>query len=103
MFFAFPFAAWSPQLLLFFHQSRYYAVMVFAAIAAFYLQERYWQTRRAMYLGALTLVATLAFFNHYSGGAATMLCVAAWHLALRARETSRRQWAAFLTGAQCCR
>ena len=95
VFFAFLFAAWSPQLLLFFRQSRYYAFMVFAAIAAFYLYERYWRTRRAMYLGALTLVATLAFFNHYSGGAATMLSVAAWHLALRARETARRQWVAF--------
>ena len=95
LFFAFLFAAWSPQLLLFFRQSRYYAFMVFAVIAAFYLYERYWRTRKAWCLAALTTVAALSFFNHYAGGAATMLSLASWHLMFRARETSRRQWLAF--------
>ena len=43
---------------------------------------------------ALTLVAALAFFNHYTGGAATMLALAAWHLLFRARATTPRQWLA---------
>ena len=67
--FCLPFAAWSPQLLLYFRQSRSYAFMAFGVIAAFFLYERWWRTGRDGYLAALTLVATLAFFNHYIGGA----------------------------------
>ena len=88
------FAAWSPQLLLFFRQSRYFAFLAFGLIAAFYLYERWWRSGKAGYLGALTLVAALAFFNHYVGGAATMLALAAWHLLFRARATAPRQWLA---------
>ena len=88
------FAAWSPQLLLYFRQSRYFAFLAFGLIAAFYLYERWWRSGRAGYLGALTLVAALAFFNHYVGGAATMLALAAWHLLFRARATAPRQWLA---------
>ncbi|MCY4373696.1 MAG: glycosyltransferase family 39 protein, partial [Spirochaetaceae bacterium] len=88
------FAAWSPQLLLYFRQSRYFAFMAFGMIAVFYLYERWWRSGRGADLAALTLVATLAFFNHYTGGAATMLALAAWHLLLRARATAPRQWLA---------
>lgn len=95
VFFALLFAALSPQLLLFFRQSRYFAFMVFGVVAAFALYERYWQTRHAGYLIALTAVAVLAFFNHYAGGAATVLAVAAWHLLFRARGTTTGQWLAF--------
>ena len=95
IFFIFLFAAWSPQLLLYFRQSRYYAFMAFALVAAFYLYERYRRTRQAAWLAALTLVATLSFFNHYTAGAATMLALAAWHLIFHARETTRREWFAF--------
>ena len=87
-------AAWSPQLLLYFRQSRYFAFMAFAVIAVFYLYERWWRSGRGIDLAALTLVAALAFFNHYTGGAATMLALAAWHLLLRARATTPRQWLA---------
>ena len=92
--FAFLLAAWSPQLLLYFRQSRYYAFMAFAVIAGFYLYERYWRTRKPAYLVALTLVAALSFFNHYAGGAATMLSLATWHVLFRARETTGREWLA---------
>ncbi len=88
------FAAWSPQLLLYFRQSRYYAFMALAVIAAFSLYEAWWRSGRVLALGGLTLVAALAFFNHYAGGAATMLALAAWHLLLRRRETTPRQWLA---------
>ena len=94
-FFIFLFAAWSAQLLLWFRQARYYSVTVLTMMAGLYLYERYWQTRRPIYLAALTLVATLAFFNHYAVGAATMLSLATMHLLFRARETSRREWMAF--------
>jgi len=93
--FIFLFSAWSAQLLLYFRQSRYYAFMVFGVIAAFYFYERYWQTRKVVNLVMLTLVATLAFFNHYIGGAATILSVAAWHLLFRARQTTGRQYLLF--------
>ena len=95
VFLAFLFAALSPQLLLFFRQSRYFAFMVFGVVAAFALYERYWQTRHTGYLVALTALAMLAFFNHYAGGAATVLSVATWHLLFRARETTTGQWLAF--------
>ena len=94
-FFIFLFAAWSAQLLLWFRQARYYSMTVLTMMAGLYLYERYWQTRRPIYLAALTLVATLAFFNHYAVGAATMLSLATMHLLFRARETSRREWMAF--------
>ena len=87
-------AAWSPQLLLYFRQSRYYAGMALGLIAAFYLYERWWHSGRAAALAGLTLVAALAFFNHYAGGAATMLALASWHLLLRRRATTPRQWLA---------
>ena len=92
------FAVWSPQLLLYFRQSRYFAFMACALIAAFYLYERWWRSGSVVDLGVLTLVALLAFFNHYNGGAATMLALAAWHLIFRARATTPRQWLA-LAGA----
>ena len=84
------FAAWSPQLLLYFRQSRYFAFMALSLIAAFYLYERWWRSGNAGYLVALTLVAALAFFNHYTGGAATMLALAAWHLICSAPAPRRR-------------
>ena len=95
VFFLFLFAAWSPQLLLYFRQSRYYAFMVLGVIAGFYLYERYWQSRNAVWIALLTPVLALSFFNHYTGGAATMLTLAAWHLLFRVRETARRDWLLF--------
>ena len=92
IFFMFLFAAWSAQLLLYFRQSRYYAFMVLGVIAAFYVYERYWRTKNVVYLALLTLVATLSFLNHYVGGAATMLSLAAWHLLFRGRETTGRDY-----------
>ena len=94
-FFIFLFTAWSAQLLLYFRQARYYSVTVLTMMAGLYFYERYWQTRRPLDLAALTVVATLAFFNHYAVGAATMLSLATMHLLFRARETSRREWIAF--------
>ena len=69
--------------------------MVFGLTVAFYLYERYWLTRRTRYLAALTRVAILSFFNHYTAGAAAMLSLATWHFVFRARETQGRQWLAF--------
>ena len=95
IFFIFLFASWSAQLLLFFRQSRYYAFSVLTLIAGFYLYECYWRSKKPFYLVAVTLVAALAFFNHYAAGAATMLSLAAWHLLFRARATTRREWIVF--------
>ena len=94
-FFIFTFAAGSAQLLLYFRQSRYFSVMVLALLLLFYLYERYWQSRNSAYLPVIALVAALSFFNHYAGGAATMLSLAAYHLLFRARATTRREWALF--------
>ena len=95
MFFIFVFAAGSAQLLLYFRQSRYFSVMVLSLLLLFYLYERYWQSRNSAYLPVIALVAALSFFNHYAGGAATMLALAAYHLLFRARATTRREWALF--------
>ena len=95
MFFMFLFAAWSAQLLLYFRQARYYSVAVLAMMASFYLYERYWQTRRLGYLGALTLVLVLGFFNHYAIGTAMMLALAVWHLLFRMSGTTKREWLMF--------
>ena len=94
VFFCLLLAAWSPQLLLYFRQSRYFAFMALALIAAFYLYELWWRNGRLWALGGLTLMAALAFFNHYAAGAATMLALAAWHVLFRWRDTERRQWIA---------
>ena len=100
VFFIFTFAAWSAQLLLYFRQARYFSMMVLALILIFYVYERYWQSKNPAYLLAATLVAALSFFNHYAGGAATMLSVTAYHILFRGRATSRREWALFaLCGA----
>ena len=96
--FALALAAWSPQLLLYYRQSRYFAVMAFALIAAFYCYERWWRTGGIRWLAALTMAAALAFFNHYAGGAATMLALAAWHLLFRTRATAPRQWLGLAAG-----
>ena len=95
MFFIFAFAAGSAQLLLYFRQSRYFSVMVLALILLFYLYERYWRSRNSAYLPVIALVAALSFFNHYAGGAATMLSLAAYHLLFRVRATTRREWVLF--------
>ena len=97
MFFIFLFAAWSAQLLLYFRQSRYFSMMVLTLILIFYLYERYWQNRYLVYLVVITVVAALSFFNHYAGGAATMLSLAVYHLLFRARATTRREWVLFAT------
>ena len=100
MFFIFLFAAYSAQLLLYFRQSRYFSVMVLALILIFYLYECYWRSRHIAYLPVIAVVATLSFFNHYAGGAATMLSLSAYHLLFRARETTLREWVMFaLCGA----
>ncbi len=95
LFLCFLFVAWSPQLLLYFRQSRYFAFMVLGVVAGFYFYERYWRSRNSLWLAALTLVAALSFFNHYAGGAVTMLSLAAWHLLFRARETTSHEWLRF--------
>ena len=99
-FFIFLFAAWSAQLLLYFRSARYFSMMVFALLLIFYLYERYWQSKNPAYLPIVAIVAALSFFNHYSGGAATMLSLAAYHMLFRTRATSRREWGWFaLCGA----
>ena len=98
IFFCLLFAAWSPQLLLYFRQSRYFAFMACGVIAAFYCYERWWRSGRTRDLVALTLAALLAFLNHYNAGAATMLALAAWHLICRGRVTTLRQWLALAAG-----
>ena len=95
VFFIFVFAAWSAQLLLYFRQSRYFSVMVLALILIFYLYECYRRSRRLAYLPAIAVVAALSFFNHYAGGAATMLALGAYHLLFRARVTALREWVLF--------
>lgn len=100
MFFIFLFAAYSAQLLLYFRQSRYFSVMVLSLILIFYLYERYWRSRHIAYLPVIATVAALSFFNHYAGGAATMLSLSAYHLLFRARATTLREWVLFaLCGA----
>ena len=95
MFFIFLFVAWSAQLLLYFRQSRYFSVMVLSLVLIFYFYECYWRSRRLAYLPVIAVVAMLSFFNHYAGGAATMLSLAAYHLLFRARATTLREWVLF--------
>ena len=94
-FLVFAFVALSPQLLLYFRQSRYFSAMVLTLVLIFWLYERYWRSRHPGYLLAVALVAVLAFFNHYAAGAATMLSLAAYHVLLRARQTTPREWTLF--------
>ena len=93
--FIFSFGAWSAQLLLYFRHARYYAVSVLCMMALFYCYERYWRSRKSAWLAAVTLISSLAFFNHYLAGTVTMLSLSIWHLVFRARTTTRGQWVAF--------
>ena len=95
VFFILTFAAGSAQLLLYFRQSRYFSVMILSVILIFYLYERYWRSRNPWYIPTIALIAALSFFNHYSGGVATMLSLAAYHLIFRARETTVQEWVLF--------
>ena len=52
VFFILLFAAWSPQLLLFFRQSRYYAGIACWLIATLYLYEHWWRSRRPAHRAA---------------------------------------------------
>ena len=94
-FIVFLFTAWSAQLLMYFRHARYYAVAVLCLIAIFYFYERYWREKRPALLAVVTLIAGVAFFNHYLAGTATMTSLALWHVRLRFRETTYRQWLAF--------
>ena len=91
----FAFAAGSAQLLLYFRQSRYFSVMVLSLLLLFYLYERYWQSRNSAYLPVIALVAAMSFFNHYAGGAASMVSVGVYHLIFRVHKTTRREWVLF--------
>lgn len=85
----------SPQLLLYFRQARYYAFSVFAFIACFYFYEQYWRSGRLVHFIAMTLLGLLAFFNHYSIGAASVLTIALFHLITRSPTTTKKQWLLF--------
>ena len=51
LFFLYLFVAWSAQLLLYFRQSRYYAVAVLGMMAGFYFYECYYRTKKPACLG----------------------------------------------------
>ena len=96
MFFIFVFVAGSAQLLLYFRQSRYFSVMVLTLVLLFYLSRTLLaeQDIRRTYRSSRWW-PRCRFFNHYAGGAATMLSLAAYHLLFRARATTGREWALF--------
>ncbi len=93
----FSFAALSAQLLLYFRQSRYFAMMVFLSLLMFWLHGRYRERRDPWTLAALAAVSALAFLNHYTSGVAAMLALATYHVLCHRRDTARREWALFAT------
>ena len=99
VFILFTFTALSAQMLMFFRQSRYYAAMVLLFILMFYLYERYWRTKNPLFLVALSLATAAMFFNHYASVAAAGLTLAAYHLLLRTKQTTGREWGMFVAAA----
>ena len=99
VFILFCFSALSAQLLMFFRQSRYYAAMVLLLILLLYLYERYWRTKNPLFLAALSLATAAMFFNHYASVGAAGLTLAAYHLLLRAKQTTGREWGMFSAAA----
>ena len=93
--FIFTFAALSAQLLLYFRQSRYFALLVFLSLLMFWLYGRYRESRHPGLIAALALVAALLFFSHYTSGVAAALALAAYHLLFHRRDTIWREWAWF--------
>ena len=81
------FVALSPQLLMYFRASRYYAFSILAMVASIYAYERWWSRRDGRWLLGLATVTALAFLNHYAIGIAGTLSLALYHLLFRGRET----------------
>ena len=83
------FAALSPQLLMYFRASRYYAFSVLAMLLSIYAYERWRERKNDWWLLALALVTVLAFLNHYAIGSVGALSIAITHLIFRGNEVSR--------------
>ena len=78
----------SPQLLMYFRASRYYAFSVLAMLASLYAYERWWVRRETCWLVTLAVVTALAFLNHYLIGIAGTLSLVLVHLLFRSKETT---------------
>lgn len=88
-FFAMAMIALSPQLLMYFRASRYFAFSVLAMAASVYAYERWWEHRERRWLIALSAITVLAFLNHYAIGLSGATALVLAHLLFRGRETTR--------------
>lgn len=82
------FAALSPQLLMYFRASRYYAFSILAMLLSIYAYERWRERKSDFWLVVLAVVTVLAFLNHYAIGAVGALSIAMAHLTFRKDEIS---------------
>ena len=80
------FAALSPQLLMYFRASRYYAFSVLAMLLSIYAYERWRERKNDCWLFVLAVATVLAFLNHYAIGAAGALSITTTHLIIRKGE-----------------
>ena len=82
------FAALSPQLLMYFRASRYYAFSVLAMLLSIYAYARWRERKNDWWLILLGIATVLAFLNHYAIGAVGIFSIAIAHLIFRKGEIS---------------
>ena len=84
--------ALSPQMLMFFRASRYYAFSTLSFLATIYAYLKWWDSRKNGWLIALGTALIIGFLNHYAIGASVAISLVACHLFFHLRETSRKDY-----------
>ena len=93
--------ALSPQMLMFFRASRYFAFSTLSFLAAIYAYSRWWDSRQDRWLVALGVISIAAFLNHYAIGASGAISLVLCHFLFRGGETTRSDFAKCALTAGC--
>ena len=93
--------ALSPQMLMFFRASRYYAFSTLCFLATIYAYLKWRNSRKNAWLIALGAALIIGFLNHYAIGASVAMSMVACHLFFHLRETSREDFLRCLLTAGC--
>ena len=93
--------ALSPQVLMFFRASRYFAFSTLSFLAAIYAYSRWWDSRQDRWLVALGVISIAAFLNHYAIGASGAISLVLCHFLFRGGETTKSDFAKCALTAGC--
>ena len=93
--------ALSPQMLMFFRASRYFAFSTLSFLAAIYAYSRWWDSRQDRWLVALGVISIAGFLNHYAIGASGAISLVLCHFLFRGCETTKSDFAKCVLTAGC--